>query len=315
MSYLPCELHCDSIYSNGDFTLNELLHYAQNDHLALIALTDKNICLGYDELEKSSFPTVNSVEWTTPYGNILSLGAKEFVDCSDADLENIDDKVNQIKAVGGVVGIAQPFGLSASGDNAEKRRFNISVRSKFDYIEVFSGDILSFENNFEKALDYWTELLDKGLKLPAVYGRGVWKKNDGGHFGCTYLDMDEPTASQAVRAIRMGKTVASSGAKFFYRLHRYGETFSMGDTIKKGLYTFSFFTDLHSRMKNIGEEEIKYSTIKVITNGGKAALETVYDTRHERLRLEKNHWYRAELWGFVNGEKRPLAVASPVYCE
>ena len=94
-----------------------------------------------------------------------------------------------------------------------------------------------------------------------------------------------------------------------------GKTYGLGSTIPKGNVTFSFFTDLHSREKNAGKEQLEYKTIKVVTNGGKTVMETRADTRHERLRIERNHWYRAELWGTVNGEKKILAVTSPVYCE
>ena len=41
MSYLPCELHCNSKNGEGKFTVGEILQRATNDHLALIALTDK----------------------------------------------------------------------------------------------------------------------------------------------------------------------------------------------------------------------------------------------------------------------------------
>ena len=42
MSYLPCELHCHTIHSDGDFTVSELQKAAADDHLAIIALTDHN---------------------------------------------------------------------------------------------------------------------------------------------------------------------------------------------------------------------------------------------------------------------------------
>ena len=50
MSYLPCELHCHSIHSDGSFSVAELLRRAYDDHLALIALTDHNTvsrCAGH----------------------------------------------------------------------------------------------------------------------------------------------------------------------------------------------------------------------------------------------------------------------------
>ena len=42
MSYLPCELHCHTLHSDGDFSVKELQEAAKENHLSLIALTDHN---------------------------------------------------------------------------------------------------------------------------------------------------------------------------------------------------------------------------------------------------------------------------------
>ena len=57
MSYLPCELHCHTVHSDGDFTVRQLEDSAVNDHLALIALTDHNTSSGCDELNDSIIPS------------------------------------------------------------------------------------------------------------------------------------------------------------------------------------------------------------------------------------------------------------------
>mgnify|MGYP000772916347 CR=1 FL=1 len=64
-----------------------------------------------------------------------------------------------------------------------------------------------------------------------------------------------------------------------------------------------------------GDEEIEYKTIKVITNGGQCVMESALTERHVRIDLKRNHWYRAELWGTVNGVAKPLAITSPVYTD
>ena len=51
MSYLPCELHCHSVHSDGDYTVCELQKKAIDDHLAIIALTDHNTFSGWDEID------------------------------------------------------------------------------------------------------------------------------------------------------------------------------------------------------------------------------------------------------------------------
>lgn len=316
MSYLPCELHCHSVHSDGAFQVKDLLNTAKDDHLALIALTDHNTMSGHSELDDSILPSIKGIEWTTFYGHMLVLGAKEFVDWRDAVPNNIDEKIKQVKAVGGLVGIAHPFQIGAPVCTGGRWEFNVKNWGNVDYMEIWHEDFnrISMENT--KAVDLWSSLLDKGHKIAITYGRDWHRIETSGHYGCTYVDIDgEVNQQNAIRAIRMGKTVVSTGAKFFFRLHRNGNTYAIGETVKKGTYTFSFFTDVHSREKNSGAEEVEYKTIKVLTNGQKVVLETRYDERHVRLKFEKNSWYRAELWGTVDGKSYPLAITSPVYCE
>lgn len=315
MSYLPCELHCHTVHSDGDFQVKELQQAAKKDHLSLIALTDHNTFSGCSELDDSIVPAVHGIEWTTYFGHMLVLGAKKFVDWRDAVPDNIDDKIREVKAAGGVVGIAHPYQLGSPVCTGGRWEFNVKDWRAVDYIEVWHDNFMSLKGENDRAFAMWTELLDKGYRIAAAYGRDWHRTEEHGHYGCTYLDLEHIDAASAIRAIRMGRTVISTGAKFFFRLHRYGETYSIGDTLKKGTYTFSLFTDLHSRIKNSGEESVIYKKIKIVTNGNKTVLETACNERHVRLKLEKKHWYRAELWGTVDSEEKPLAVTSPVYCE
>lgn len=56
MSYLPCELHCHTVHSDGDFQVRELLEKAKQSDLSLIALTDHNTFSGHSELDDSLLP-------------------------------------------------------------------------------------------------------------------------------------------------------------------------------------------------------------------------------------------------------------------
>ena len=315
MSYLPCELHCHTVHSDGSFQVNELQSEAVNDHLAVIALTDHNTFSGYDEVDEGIIPVIKGIEWTTYFGHMLVLGAGSFVDWRSAVPDNIDDKIKEVKAVGGVVGIAHPYQIGSPVCTGGRWEFNVKDWRSVDYIEVWHDDMNAIKNENNRALEMWTSLLDKGYKIAATYGRDWHGAGKSGIFGCTYLDLDEIDAKSAIRAIRMGKSVISCGAKFFFRVHRHGVTSSIGDTVKKGSYTVSFFTDLHSRQKDAGDESVIYKEIRIVTNGSRVVLKTRYDERHVRLKLEPNHWYRAELWGTVDGEPRALAITSPIYCE
>ena len=314
MSYLPCELHCHTVNSDGSFTTKELLQRAADDHLALIALTDHNTVSGCAELDDSITPAIRGIEWTTYFGHMLVLGAKSFVDWRDANPDNIDDKINQIKEAGGIVGVAHPFQLGSPMCTGGRWEFNVRNWRNVDYIEVWHN-AFSFDNyENDRALAFWTELLDKGYHIACTYGRDWHRDEARGHYGCTYLDIDgEVNEQNAIKAIRMGKTVASTGAKFFFRVHQKGNTYSIGETMKKGNAVFSFFIDLHSREKNSGNEEVEHNIIKLITNGGECVMQTAVSERHVHINLKPNSWYRAELWGKVNGVNKILAVTSPIY--
>lgn len=314
MSYLPCELHCHTVNSDGDFKTTELLQKAAEDHLALIALTDHNTFSGWEELDDSITPAIRGIEWTTYYGHMLVLGAKKFVDWRDATPDNIDEKIALVKEAGGLVGIAHPYQLGSPISTGSHWEYKVRNWRNVDYIEVWH-EAFSFDNyENDKALAMWTDLLDKGYHIACTYGRDWHRDGVKGHFGCTYLDIEgDVNESNAISAIRMGKTVASTGAKLFFRVHQKGNTYSIGETLKKGIAVFSFFTDLHSREKNAGTEEIEYKTIKLITNEGTCAMECAVSERHVSVNLKKNHWYRAELWGTVNGVQKMLAVTSPIY--
>lgn len=316
MSYLPCELHCHTVQSDGDFTVRQLEDSAVNDHLALIALTDHNTTSGCDELNDSIIPSIKGIEWTTYFGHMLVLGVNGFVDWRDAVPDNIDKKIEEVKEKGSIVGIAHPYQLGSPMCTGGRWEFNIKNWRNVDYMEIWHRSF-SFDNyENDNALKLWTNLLDEGYHIAATYGRDWHRNENGGHYGCTYLDIDgEINQKNAIRAIRMGKTVVSTGAKFFFRVHQKGKTYNLGETMRKGMGIFSFFIDLHSREKNKGDEEIEYKTIKVITNGGQCVMESALTERHVRIDLKRNHWYRAELWGTVNGVAKPLAITSPVYTD
>lgn len=316
MSYLPCELHCHTIHSDGDFTVKQLQQAADNDHLALIALTDHNTLSGCYELDNSIIPAIKGIEWTTYFGHMLVLGARDFVDWRDAVADNIDQKIAQVKSSGGLVGVAHPFQLGSPICTGGRWEFNVRDWRQVDYMEIWH-DAFSFSNyENEKATALWTSLLDRGYHIAATYGRDWHRQENSGHYGCTYIDIDgEINQQNALTAIRMGKTVVSTGAKLFFRVHQKGKTYNLGETLRRGMSVFSFFIDLHSREKNKGAEEIEYKTIKVITNGGECIMQSAVTERHVRVDLKRNHWYRAELWGTVNGVDKPLAITSPIYTD
>ena len=67
---------------------------------------------------------------------MLVLGANDFVDWRDAQPDNIDEKIKQVKAVGGIVGIAHPYQLGSPLCTGGRWEFNVRDWRNVDYIEV-----------------------------------------------------------------------------------------------------------------------------------------------------------------------------------
>lgn len=292
MSYLPCDLHC-----HIDDSVNVLLKSAKDDHLAFVALTDKNSKDCWNDVNDEVLPSVKGIEVGTDFGDVLAIGTKVDVNWDDPST-SFDKKLLEFR-LGGAIGVS----------NVKLNNFNWA---NIDFLEIWSKGF-TFENvENDKRFKLWTDLLDQGYRIGCSYGKGDENKDE--HYGCTYLDVNGNICeTSVVDAIKNGRLVASTGAKFFFRVHQKGDTYSIGDTLKRGLSIFSFFIDLHSREKNAGKENVEYNTIKVITNGGKCVMETDISQRHVRVDLKKKHWYRAELWGKVDGKSKILAVTSPIY--
>lgn len=316
MSFLPCELHCHTVHSDGGFQVSELLKSAAEEELSLIALTDHNTFSGYSELDDTVLPAIRGIEWTTYFGHMLVLGAQGFVDWRDAVPDNIDEKIKEVKAAGGAVGIAHPFQIGSPVCTGGRWEFKVNNWENVDYMEIWHEDLSEVTGENEKALKLWTSLLDRGYKLAASYGRDWHRPEKSGHYGCTYIDFDgEVNQENALSAVKHGRTVVSMGAKFCFTVRGNDGAYSIGDTVKEGVYTFGFLTDLSARRKNTDGLDIKYNSIRIVTNSSMTAAEAAPDEKGISLRLEKSHWYRAELWGSVDGVSRPLAVTSPIYCE
>lgn len=314
MSYLACELHCHTKHSDGGFEVNELQKSAKENGLSLIALTDHNTKSGCNELDDSIIPTIRGIEWTTYFGHMLVLGAKKFVDWRDAVPDNIDTKTQSVKESGGVIGIAHPKQFGSPMCTGGRWEFNVNKWESIDYVEIWHDSFGSQNYENAPAVIFWNSLLDKGYKLAATYGRDWHSNKKQGEFGCTYLKFDSaPCEEDALNALRLGRSVVSTGPKFFFRVHRMLKTFEIGDSIKPGNVVFSFFTDLHTRESV--EERLEKPVIKIVTNGGKTIVEAAADERHIHLEIKKGCWYRAELWCKENGLSKPLAITSPVYCE
>lgn len=309
--WYPCELHCHTVHSDGDFTVKELTETAEKRELCGICLTDHNTTSGWAETEEISSPEVlKGIEWTTFHGHMLVLDCKRFIDWRDATPDNIDGKISEVKKNGGLVGVAHPFQLGTPVCTGGHWDFKVKNWNNVDYVEIFSEGSPFLNTPNKKARKLWHSLLCEGYQVTPTMGRD-WHRARGNKYisACTYLLCgDNFSAHEMKDAIEKGRTVVSAGPLFYFRTEN-GET--VGDTVKSGEHIFHFTYDTERHERVDGERKIAPKKILICSNKGETELEFTSDIS---LKLEKNSWYSAELWGSIDGEENMLlALTAPIY--
>lgn len=314
MSYFPCELHCHTVHSDGDFLPNQLQNFAKDNGLSLIALTDHNTFSGYDEIDNSIIKTIKGIEWTTYFGHMLVLGANNFVDWRDATPDNIDKKISEVRESGSLVGVAHPFQLGSPMCTGGRWEFKVSKWENVNYIEIWHERFSRENYENEKGVAFWKSLLDKGYHLACSYGRDWHRPEKTKNYGCTYLDFEnEINCENALDSIKKGRMVVSTGAEFYFTVNQNEKSYKIGDTLCEGEAKFEFFLNTKARETFHTDNDFKYEKIKIVTNDNICVKEINITERNASIFLEKNRWYIAELWGKMNEETKPLAITSPIY--
>ena len=162
----------------------------------------------------------------------------------------------------------------------------------------------------------WTDLLDKGYKIAPSYGRDWHRPNNPtAHLGHTLLGIDgEISEKTALDAIKKGRTAVTTGAFLTFYAEKDGNIYEIGDTMPDGEITLNISTDVKFRFQYYGENTLEFDEIRIISNGSKTVTALPCKSQKITICTKQNQWYRAELWGRLNGKTAVLAVTGAVYC-
>ncbi len=311
--WYPCELHCHTVHSDGDFTVSELIETAKERGLKGICLTDHNTYSGREEAsEEKDLTVLQGIEWTTYFGHMLVLGAESFVDWRDATPHNIDEKMKEVHKAGGLVGIAHPFQLGTPICTGGRWDFHIKDFSLVNYMEIWSeGEPLMNSPNL-RARALWHQKLSEGYRITPTMGRDWHRKERNIRKGaCTYLLCEgEKLTSEGMKdAIEKGRTVVSAGPLFYFETDK-GET--VGDEIPEGERTFKFTVDSERFLSTNQDYEVVPERIILLTDNLKTAAECSVNAEIN-LSLKKGY-YTAELYGRIGENENDLiAFTAPIY--
>ena len=312
-NWFACELHCHTLHSDGDFSVEELMHTAHERLLDGINLTDHNTDSGVTETKAFAAPVVlPGMEWTTYFGHMLVLDCKQYVDWRDAVPDTIDEKMRQVHESGGLCGVAHPFQLGTPICTGGHWDYHVRDWSLVNYIEIFSEGCPFLNSANRRAIALWQSLLDKGFHIAPTFGRD-WHRTANNKLlsACTYLlcDGETLTPEKMKQAIASGRTCVSAGPLFYFTAPS-GAT--IGDTLESGETVLTFYTDT-TRLEALKTgDEMQPETVRLLTNGGEIALQMPWNggKMSGAVKLLPGRWYRAELWGKINENSEQLLAAT-----
>ncbi len=311
--WYPCELHCHTLHSDGNFTVDELIAAAKSRALSGICLTDHNTVSGWRETDsEKDLAVLKGIEYTTYLGHMLCLGAEKLIDCFN--INNIDCTIAEIRESGGLVGIAHPFQLGTPICTGGHWDYKITKWENVNYIEVFSEGCPYLNTPNKKARALWHSLLDKGCKIAPSMGRD-WHRTNGdiNLAACTYLLCDEGklTGEKMKTALNEARTFITTGPFFTFET---ADGFTVGDEIPEGENRLEIILDTERQTKIAVGQHFDFKEIRLVSTGGKT-VETVPATQ-KNLTFDfiKGQWYSLELWGDINQKTDTLlALTGAIY--
>ena len=317
MNWYRVELHTHTIASDGIMEPDELIRRSKARGYDAIVVTDHNTTTSCQNAinigKKEGLLVIPGIEWTTFWGHIVISGGKSNVDWRSVNLENIDDKLAQVKKAGDLVTIAHPKRLGTPFCSECRFLYKLADYKNVDAYEVWSHYDPHIREESIKAKKEWSDIVNKGFKVTPVYGYD-WHTpdEDGPAFAYTYIGMDgELNQDNLMQAIKDGHTYMSMGVVIDAKVIQNGKEYFPGDSIEKGDATIELSAQ-------IAEDYAKQYDVEIrglrVYKDGKMFLAKKWSGEEIKLDIEFNcKNVRIELYGIVDGQDCDLAIMSPVY--
>lgn len=208
--WLRGELHCHTWHSDGTMSTSELVSRACSRGMDFLAVADHNTIASQRDLESMLEPgliLIRGVESTTFKGHFNILGIPDWVDFRVHTPDEMQSALQFAAELGALTSCNHPKPLGPDWDFKEV--------TNFDCVEVWNGPWTGLN---EISLEYWTGLLAKGRRIPAVGGsdfhrvgeRSGAEDRDLGIPANWVLVSGTPTAEKILSAIRLGHASLSA---------------------------------------------------------------------------------------------------------
>lgn len=244
---------------------------------------------------------------------MLVLGTNKLVDWRNTTLENIEEKIKEVKKEEGVlVGIAHPFAIGNPVCTGCRWEYQINDYNLIDYIEIYNSPNPLDNDYNEKAYEFWVSLINQGYRLSCVSGRDWHGPNkEGVSIALTYIGVNELNEKNVLQSLKKGNNYITLGPLFTYRISDDSNNYYLGDEFISGNYMLSIEI-LETALDSLQHLSITCEKL-VVLNNEKTILTTASLTIDTTISIEKGT-LRFEVVGLFQGEKNTrLITTSPCW--
>lgn len=320
LSWQRVEMHCHTVASDGDMIPKELVQNAIKRGYKAICVTDHNTTSNVDAVKeygkRYGLIVAGGIEWTTFWGHLTVIGRNSDVNWLDITPQNINACIVKARQSGDIVTLAHPKRIGWPLCAGCHNDFNITNWDYLTSYEVWSH----FDPNTAPADLWakreWTELLDKGFRLAAMYGYDWHSPDVGGpSFAYTYLGIDGELSEQSILdAVENCRSYITMGYEIEVSLSDGDKVYTLGQTIKAGNY------DISIKYKKISDYpfESKLQNILITGNSCKDIEFCLCESQGEiktNIYLSKKGYVRIEGRGVCDRREGDIFITSPIFVE
>jgi predicted metal-dependent phosphoesterase TrpH len=309
--WLKGDLHIHTQHSDGRWSMDDVVRYAERNRLDFLATTDHNTTSAYDDvrwaLERAGLPTIviPAMELTTYWGHANALGVRDWIDWRVRGPEGLPRTIGDDEAAlqtptmesaaaevhrhGGTFVVNHPRSAGYPACTGCRWEPGDASAQYADAVEVWNGAWDRPQNHLGLAL--WNRWLNAGRRLPATAGTDSheWPHKPEQH-GYTW-GWARPDVEDILAAVREGRSFLSCGPRLTL------------DPAPVG----------YERVVALVGDAPEDAELRLVNNGRVAHTMRAAGVKEDELfvfpPMEMSGWYRVELWR--SGSRMLLAVTNP----
>ncbi|MGN0522613.1 MAG: CehA/McbA family metallohydrolase [Eubacterium sp.] len=287
------DLHIHTTASDGSMSAYEVGALAKNNGLDFIALANhNNFSENFFLPHIDGLTFIPAVEWTHYKGHMNFFGVKNpfensFVANTKEEMQKL---ISNARSKGAVISVNHP-----------KCRFCPYLwedENAFDMVEIWNGPMRKTNTD---GIKWWTHMLCKGRKLPAVGGSDFHKPKGLVKLGnpVTGVYSKSPAPEDILNALRNGKAFVSENVDGVRLNLKYGN-YSMGDTAR-----------FDSNIPLVAQSNS--DSLTLVTDKGEKIIKLTQGKAEVNIEKVKFAYVKAEK-GFGK-IKKITALSNPIYFE